>query len=105
VRLAEYFNAYPNLTCDAGAVLFGNAVTITADGPWQHLCTSSRPQVGNSRRNETLRDRPVYHKGSNSITAMGRRIGTAPLITDLRRIFLTTDHPTRASHTPKSSTC
>ena len=27
----------PNLTTDAGAVLFGNTVTITADGPWQHL--------------------------------------------------------------------
>ena len=27
----------PNLTCDAGAILFGDAVTITADGPWQHL--------------------------------------------------------------------
>ena len=35
--LAEYFNAHPNLTADAGAVLFGDAVTITADGPWQHL--------------------------------------------------------------------
>ncbi len=35
--IAEYFNAHPNLTADAGAVLFGNAVTITADGPWQHL--------------------------------------------------------------------
>ena len=35
--IAEYFNAHPNLTTDAGAVLFGNAVTITADGPWQHL--------------------------------------------------------------------
>ena len=36
-QLAEYFNAHDNLTTDAGAVLFGNAVTITADGPWQHL--------------------------------------------------------------------
>ena len=35
--IAEYFNAHPNLTTDAGAVLFGDAVTITADGPWQHL--------------------------------------------------------------------
>src|SRR5882724_9456808 len=29
-RLAEYFNTQPNLTTDAGAILFGNAVTITA---------------------------------------------------------------------------
>ncbi|HEV3256001.1 MAG TPA: formylmethanofuran dehydrogenase subunit A, partial [Gemmataceae bacterium] len=37
VAIAEYFNTHPNLTADAGAVLFGNTVTITADGPWQHL--------------------------------------------------------------------
>ena len=37
VALAEYFNSQPNLTADAGAILFGEAVTITADGPWQHL--------------------------------------------------------------------
>ena len=37
VAVAEAFNASPNLTADAGAVLFGNTVTITADGPWQHL--------------------------------------------------------------------
>ena len=36
-QIAEDFNAHPNLTTDAGAVLFGDAVTITADGPWQHL--------------------------------------------------------------------
>src|SRR4029078_7923761 len=35
--IAEAFNKNTNLTCDAGAVLFGDAVTITADGPWQHL--------------------------------------------------------------------
>src|SRR4051812_14586474 len=35
--LADYFNAHPNLTADAGAILFGDSVTITADGPWQHL--------------------------------------------------------------------
>src|SRR5262249_1366426 len=31
--IADYFNAHPNLTTDAGAVLFGNTVTVTADGP------------------------------------------------------------------------
>ena len=35
--IADYFNAHTNLTADAGAILFGDAVTITADGPWQHL--------------------------------------------------------------------
>src|SRR6266446_491388 len=35
--IAEYFNAHKNLTTDAGAMLFGETVTITADGPWQHV--------------------------------------------------------------------
>jgi formylmethanofuran dehydrogenase subunit A len=36
-QLADYFNTHKNITTDAGAVLFGDTVTITADGPWQHL--------------------------------------------------------------------
>ena len=35
--VAAEFLKHKNLTCDVGAVLFGDAVTITADGPWQHL--------------------------------------------------------------------
>jgi formylmethanofuran dehydrogenase subunit A len=36
-EVAEEFLTNKNLTCDVGAVLFGDAVTITADGPWQYL--------------------------------------------------------------------
>src|SRR5260370_9783367 len=36
-RVGMFYNSQPNLTADAGAILFGEAVTITADGPWQHL--------------------------------------------------------------------
>jgi len=36
-EVAEAFMAHKNLTCDVGAILFGDAVTITADGPWQHF--------------------------------------------------------------------
>ncbi len=36
-EVAEAFNRHTNLTTDAGAVLFGDSVTLTADGPWQHL--------------------------------------------------------------------
>jgi formylmethanofuran dehydrogenase subunit A len=39
-EVAEAFMAHKNLTCDVGAILFGDAVTITADGPWQHFSTS-----------------------------------------------------------------
>src|SRR5947209_14660045 len=47
-RIAEEFNARKNLTCDAGPLLFGNTVTITADGPGQHLLhKATGPTWGN----------------------------------------------------------
>ena len=36
-ELADFFNANPNITTDAGAIVFGDTVTISADGPWQYL--------------------------------------------------------------------
>ena len=33
VKIAEYFNSHQNLTTDAGAVLFGNTVTIVLGIP------------------------------------------------------------------------
>ena len=35
-ELAEYVNANPNITMDVGQVVFGPAVTMTADAPLQH---------------------------------------------------------------------
>ncbi len=35
-KLAEYVNANPNITMDVGQVVFGPAVTMTADAPLQH---------------------------------------------------------------------
>jgi hypothetical protein len=66
-RLAEAFNAHGNLTTDAGAVLFGDAVTITADGPWQHLLYQlTGRKVGKSRRRERnrMRHRSLRLQGS-----------------------------------------
>jgi formylmethanofuran dehydrogenase subunit A len=101
VRLAEYFNAHPNLTCDAGAVLFGNAVTITADGPWQHLLyqLTGRKWGNLDVENETgCGIVPYTYKGSNLVNAVQWAVGLELLllITDPWRIFLTTDHPNGA---------
>src|SRR5262249_58970503 len=47
-RVADAFIANRNLTADAGAVLFGDAVTITARGPWPHpLYQLTSRQSGN----------------------------------------------------------
>jgi formylmethanofuran dehydrogenase subunit A len=99
--VAEYFNAHPNLTADAGAVLFGNAVTITADGPWQHLLYQLTGQKwGNiDVENETgCGIVPYTYKGSNLVNAVQWAVGLELLllIKDPWRIFLTTDHPNGA---------
>jgi formylmethanofuran dehydrogenase subunit A len=99
--IADYFNAHPNLTADAGAVLFGNAVTITADGPWQHLLyqLTGRKWGNIDVENETgCGIVPYTYKGSNLVNAVQWAVGLELLllINDPWRIFLTTDHPNGA---------
>ncbi|MFM7162314.1 MAG: formylmethanofuran dehydrogenase subunit A [Planctomycetaceae bacterium] len=99
--IAEYFNAHKNITCDAGAVLFGNAVTITADGPWQHLLYQlTGKKWGNlDVENETgCGIVPYSYKGSNLVNAVQWAVGLELLllIDDPWRIYLTTDHPNGA---------
>ena len=96
--VAEYFNAHPALTADAGAVLFGNAVTITADGPWQHLLheLTGRKWGNIDVENETgCGIVPYVYKKSSLVNAVQWAVGLELLllITDPWRIFLTTDHP------------
>jgi formylmethanofuran dehydrogenase subunit A len=99
--LAAYFNAHPNLTADAGAILFGNAVTVTADGPWQHLLyqLTGRKWGNLDVENETgCGIVPYTYKGGNLVNAVQWAVGLELLllIDDPWRIFLTTDHPNGA---------
>jgi formylmethanofuran dehydrogenase subunit A len=101
VQVAEAFNARPNLTCDAGAVLFGNSVTITADGPWQHLLyqLTGRKWGNLDVENETgCGIVPYTYKGSNLVNAVQWAVGLELLllIDDPWRVYLTTDHPNGA---------
>ena len=96
--VAEAFNANTNLTADAGAILFGNAVTVTADGPWQHLLYQlSGKKWGNlDVENETgCGIVPYVYKERNLVNAVQWAVGLELLllITDPWRVFLTTDHP------------
>jgi formylmethanofuran dehydrogenase subunit A len=102
VRIAEEFNARPNLTTDAGAVLFGNTVTITADGPWQHLLykLTGRKWGNIDVENETgCGVVPYVYKEKNLVNAVQWAVGLELLllIDDPWRIFLTTDHPNGAA--------
>ncbi len=96
--IADYFNAHPNLTADAGAILFGDAVTITADGPWQHLFyqLTGRKWGNLDVENETgCGIVPYTYRPSNLVNAVQWAVGLELLllIDDPWRIFLTTDHP------------
>jgi formylmethanofuran dehydrogenase subunit A len=101
-EIADYFNAHPNLTTDAGAVLFGNTVTVTADGPWQHLLyqLTGRKWGNLDVENETgCGVVPYVYKEKNTVNAVQWAVGLELLllINDPWRVFLTTDHPNGAA--------
>jgi formylmethanofuran dehydrogenase subunit A len=96
--IAEAFNTHKNLTTDAGAVLFGDAVTITADGPWQHLLyqLTGRKWGNLDVENETgCGIVPYVYKDRSLVNAVQWAVGLELmlLIDDPWRVFLTTDHP------------
>lgn len=100
-QLAEYFNAHDNMTTDAGAVLFGDTVTITADGPWQHLLykLTGRKWGNLDVENETgCGIVPYTYKPNNLVNSVQWAVGLELLlmIDDPWRVFLTTDHPNGA---------
>lgn len=102
VKIAEAFNRNPNLTTDAGAVLFGDTVTITADGPWQHLLykLTGRKWGNIDVENETgCGVVPYVYKEKNLVNAVQWAVGLELmlLIDDPWRIYLTTDHPNGAA--------
>lgn len=96
--LAEQFNARKNLTADAGAIVFGDAMTITADGPWEHVLhkLTGRKWSNVDVENETgCGIVPYAYKEKRLVNAVQWAAGLELLllIDDPWRIFLTTDHP------------
>lgn len=97
-ELAEYFNTHREITTDAGAVLFGDTVTITADGPWQHLLykLTGRKWGNLDVENETgCGIVPYTYRPSNLVNAVQWACGLELLllIQDPWQVFLSTDHP------------
>jgi len=100
-EVAEYFNTHTNMTTDAGAVLFGDTVTITADGPWQHLLykLTGRKWGNLDVENETgCGIVPYTYRPGNLVNSIQWAVGLELLllINDPWRIFLSTDHPNGA---------
>ena len=83
-------------------MLFGDTVTITADGPWQHLLykLTGRKWGNIDVENETgCGVVPYVYKEKNLVNAVQWAVGLELLllIDDPWRIYLTTDHPNGAA--------
>jgi len=97
-ELARAVNGHPNVTVDVGQVIFGEATTMTSDGPLQYRL---HKLTGNKWLNDDVEGEtgggvvPMQYKRSNLVNAIQWLIGLELflLIDDPWRVFLTTDHP------------
>ncbi len=97
-EMADYINAHPNVTVDVGQIVFGDATTITADGPWQyrlHKMTKNKWYNADVEVETGSGVVPYTYKEKNYVNALQWAIGleTFLLIDDPWRVFLSTDHP------------
>ncbi|HXX39480.1 MAG TPA: formylmethanofuran dehydrogenase subunit A [bacterium] len=96
--VAEYLNTHPNLTADSGNVLFGPAVTITGDGPWEHLLyqvTGHKWSNLDQENEEGCGIIPYVYREKNLVNAVQWAVGLEILllVRNPWQIFLSTDHP------------
>lgn len=97
-EMADYINGHPNVTVDVGQVVFGDATTITADGPWQyrlHKLTKNKWYNLDVEVETGSGIVPYTYREKNYVNALQWAIGleTFLLLKDPWRVFLSTDHP------------
>ncbi|KXB04949.1 hypothetical protein AKJ48_00800 [candidate division MSBL1 archaeon SCGC-AAA261O19] len=96
--VAKVINQNDNISCDLGQVIFDDATTMTADGPWQHRLYKLS---GNKWNNHDVENEagsgivPYRFKKKHPANAVQWTIGleAALLVNDPWKVFLTTDHP------------
>ena len=96
--VAAAVNASSRLTVDVGQLIFGNATTMTCDGPLQH---GLHRTTGNKWINDDVEGEsgggivPIVYKRGNPINGTMWLTGMELflLIDDPWRVFLSTDHP------------
>jgi formylmethanofuran dehydrogenase subunit A len=96
--VAAAVNASRGVTVDVGQVIFGNATTMTCDGPLQH---SLHKTTGHKWINDDVEGEsgggivPITYKAGNPINGTMWLTGMELflLIDDPWRVFLSTDHP------------
>ena len=100
--LIEYINAHPEVTADVGQVMFGPAMTLTADGPVEYLLhqSSGRKWVNVDIELETGCGMvPYSFKERAAVAALQWVVGLELflLAADPWRVLLSTDHPNGGS--------
>jgi formylmethanofuran dehydrogenase subunit A len=98
----EYVNDHPELSVDVGQVMFGPAMTITADGPVEYLLhqSSGRKWTNIDIELETgCGIVPMVYKDKAAVTALQWTIGLELFLLsrDPWRVVLSTDHPNGGS--------
>jgi formylmethanofuran dehydrogenase subunit A len=97
-KLAKRINQRDNVTCDIGQVIFGDATTMTADGPWQYRLyklTGNKWSNSDVEMEEGAGVVPYVYRAKTGANAVQWAIGLeiALLIDDPWKVYLTTDHP------------
>jgi formylmethanofuran dehydrogenase subunit A len=97
-EISHYINNHTHITLDMGQVVFSNATTMTADGPFQLILSqlSGHKWVNSDIEAETGGGIvPFKYRKSNYVNAIqwSNGLEIPLLIKDPWKIFMTTDHP------------
>ena len=101
-KVIEYVNAHPEVSTDVGQVMFGPAMTITADAPVEYLLykSSGRRWTNIDIELETgCGIVPLVYKDKAAVSALQWAIGLELFLlsADPWRVVLSTDHPNGGS--------
>jgi formylmethanofuran dehydrogenase subunit A len=101
-KVIEYVNAHPEVSTDVGQVMFGPAMTITADAPVEYLLhkSSGRRWTNVDIELETgCGIVPLNYKEKAAVSALQWAIGLELFLlsSDPWRVVLSTDHPNGGS--------
>ncbi len=103
-ELAAWVNAHPRATVDVGQVVFGDAITLSADAPAQHRLhrATGRKWLNLDVEVETgCGIVPHRYREDDLLSAVQWAIGLEIMlrVEDPWRVFLTTDHPNGGAFT------
>jgi len=101
-KVMEYVNAHAEVSVDVGQVMFGSAMTITADAPVEYLLykSSGRRWTNIDIELETgCGIVPLTYKDKAAVSALQWAVGLELFLlsTDPWRVVLSTDHPNGGS--------